>query len=153
NAQLRSRSLDTASRRSLYRASATRRALSSAGERSLHTGEVVGSIPTAPTIEITYFIGFFEGRDAPAGQPDLRNEYGNRPRLAWKERGERSRLVSHPRRRFQSASPTTPSHSFQARRLRYRDRGVHRRPRQAARISTALYERGEAKLRMGNINT
>src|SRR5580700_8556407 len=25
------------------------RALSSAGERSLHTGEVVGSIPTAPT--------------------------------------------------------------------------------------------------------
>src|SRR5262249_32637208 len=26
------------------------RALSSAGERSLHTGEVVGSIPTAPTI-------------------------------------------------------------------------------------------------------
>src|SRR5262249_39923363 len=27
-----------------------RRALSSAGERSLHTGEVVGSIPTAPTI-------------------------------------------------------------------------------------------------------
>src|SRR5262249_2730606 len=29
--------------------SANRRALSSAGERSLHTGEVVGSIPTAPT--------------------------------------------------------------------------------------------------------
>jgi hypothetical protein len=28
-----------------------RRALSSAGERSLHTGEVVGSIPTAPTIK------------------------------------------------------------------------------------------------------
>jgi hypothetical protein len=28
---------------------AARRALSSAGERSLHTGEVVGSIPTAPT--------------------------------------------------------------------------------------------------------
>src|SRR6185437_8524203 len=28
----------------------TARALSSAGERSLHTGEVVGSIPTAPTI-------------------------------------------------------------------------------------------------------
>ena len=28
------------------------RALSSAGERSLHTGEVVGSIPTAPTIAI-----------------------------------------------------------------------------------------------------
>ena len=27
------------------------RALSSAGERSLHTGEVVGSIPTAPTIQ------------------------------------------------------------------------------------------------------
>ena len=27
-----------------------RRALSSARERSLHTGEVVGSIPTAPTI-------------------------------------------------------------------------------------------------------
>src|SRR5262245_7600846 len=27
------------------------RALSSAGERSLHTGEVVGSIPTAPTIK------------------------------------------------------------------------------------------------------
>jgi hypothetical protein len=25
--------------------------LSSAGERSLHTGEVVGSIPTAPTID------------------------------------------------------------------------------------------------------
>ena len=35
---------------SLYRASANGRALSSAGERSLHTGEVVGSIPTAPTI-------------------------------------------------------------------------------------------------------
>ena len=29
------------------------RALSSAGERSLHTGEVVGSIPTAPTIAPT----------------------------------------------------------------------------------------------------
>src|ERR1043166_1154549 len=31
------------------RETAAQRALSSAGERSLHTGEVVGSIPTAPT--------------------------------------------------------------------------------------------------------
>src|SRR5947209_6462279 len=31
------------------RETAARRALSSAGERSLHTGEVVGSSPTAPT--------------------------------------------------------------------------------------------------------
>src|SRR5262249_54997770 len=30
------------------------RALSSAGERSLHTGEVVGSIPTAPTIKSAF---------------------------------------------------------------------------------------------------
>src|SRR5262249_21680188 len=34
----------------LYIAVRNGRALSSAGERSLHTGEVVGSIPTAPTI-------------------------------------------------------------------------------------------------------
>ena len=33
----------------LYRPAVTGRAVSSAGERSLHTGEVVGSIPTAPT--------------------------------------------------------------------------------------------------------
>src|SRR5262249_3401490 len=32
---------------------ATVRALSSAGERSLHTGEVIGSIPIAPTIQAT----------------------------------------------------------------------------------------------------
>ena len=40
--------LDTA--RDRLPKSAVGRALSSAGERSLHTGEVVGSIPTAPTI-------------------------------------------------------------------------------------------------------
>jgi hypothetical protein len=35
------------------------RALSSAGERSLHTGEVVGSIPTAPT-SYPFVSGHFE---------------------------------------------------------------------------------------------
>src|SRR5262249_18054780 len=34
------------------------RALSSAGERSLHTGEVVGSIPTAPTTKSSDLLGF-----------------------------------------------------------------------------------------------
>src|SRR5262249_22686845 len=36
-------------RRCALRKTRSGRALSSAGERSLHTGEVVGSIPTAPT--------------------------------------------------------------------------------------------------------
>src|SRR5262249_50552050 len=39
--------------------SADGRALSSAGERSLHTGEVVGSIPTAPTTFCPPLAGFF----------------------------------------------------------------------------------------------
>ena len=42
-------------RRACRKSCASGRALSSAGERSLHTGEVVGSIPTAPTI----FVGLF----------------------------------------------------------------------------------------------
>ena len=40
------------------------RALSSAGERSLHTGEVVGSIPTAPTIHLVR-IRTFDHPDTP----------------------------------------------------------------------------------------
>ena len=43
-------SLDTSSSALLISPGRHGRALSSAGERSLHTGEVVGSIPTAPTI-------------------------------------------------------------------------------------------------------
>src|SRR5215470_7724474 len=39
------------SRRSWLKSLPNGRALSSAGERALHTGEVVGSIPTAPTIK------------------------------------------------------------------------------------------------------
>ena len=50
NLRPRPRSLDTSPTHSLYRPAVTGRALSSAGERSLHTGEVIGSIPIAPTI-------------------------------------------------------------------------------------------------------
>src|SRR5208282_884200 len=42
-------SLDTRAAPLLISRPRSGRALSSAGERSLHTGEVVGSIPTAPT--------------------------------------------------------------------------------------------------------
>ena len=56
------------------------RALSSAGERSLHTGEVVGSIPTAPTI--------FQWLTGSSRQYQA-ERYGNlRPQLvewAWKK--------------------------------------------------------------------
>src|SRR5579864_1603301 len=48
-ASLPGHSLDTLPSRSLLSPACLARALSSAGERSLHTGEVVGSIPTAPT--------------------------------------------------------------------------------------------------------
>ena len=49
-ARRREASLDTRPKPFLKSAADPDRALSSAGERSLHTGEVVGSIPTAPTI-------------------------------------------------------------------------------------------------------
>jgi hypothetical protein len=43
------------------------RALSSAGERSLHTGEVVGSIPTAPTIDFLTTSAIGKSRQNAAG--------------------------------------------------------------------------------------
>jgi hypothetical protein len=43
---------------------------SSAGERSLHTGEVVGSIPTAPTIEIPLSVEVF-----PLGRVGVRRRF------------------------------------------------------------------------------
>jgi hypothetical protein len=49
--RMRHASLDTPIARSLYPPGLNGRALSSAGERSLHTGEVIGSIPIAPTIQ------------------------------------------------------------------------------------------------------
>ena len=48
----------------LHRSALSGRALSSAGERSLHTGEVVGSIPTAPTTESPILRGFYFARGA-----------------------------------------------------------------------------------------
>src|ERR1700689_5237176 len=48
-------SLDTPQTRSLNPTLLVR-ALSSAGERSLHTGEVVGSIPTAPTSFLLFHV-------------------------------------------------------------------------------------------------
>src|SRR5262249_49616327 len=65
---LRVRSLDTCGPRFVNRALS--RAHSSAGERSLHTGEVQGSIPCAPTIKSLVLLGFWHASETATVQPD-----------------------------------------------------------------------------------
>ena len=65
---------------------------SSAGERSLHTGEVQGSIPCASTIKPSDFLQFLDclpSRFGNSGQ----NETRNRRFDLWKIRGLCSRAV------------------------------------------------------------
>src|SRR5580704_19638610 len=63
-----------------------------AGERSLHTGEVVGSIPTAPTIQFIVCSGFYRRLLGSFGNSQ-QNTTRNRHLDPWKIRGLCSRIV------------------------------------------------------------
>src|SRR6516165_3853708 len=66
------------------------RAHSSAGERSLHTGEVQGSIPCAPTTKTRCFIGFSPPPGTSATGSYRQNRAETRHLDPWKIRGMRS---------------------------------------------------------------
>ena len=90
------------------------RAHSSAGERSLHTGEVQGSIPCAPTRETCCFIGFSPAPGTSATGCYRQNRAKTRHLDPWKIRGMRSwdvrSVPARPKRKTKSNARCWSSH-------------------------------------------